>query len=68
MKGIYWRTLNFKKSVIYLIKVNYTGGPVSNDEFLDASFFFRLLSIKFTLFFVNHDNVQLVTFALSDHG
>ena len=24
MKGIYWRTLTFKKSVIYLIKVNYT--------------------------------------------
>ena len=24
MKGIYWPTLTFKKSVIYLIKVNYT--------------------------------------------
>ena len=24
MKGIYWQTLTFKKSVIYLIKVNYT--------------------------------------------
>ena len=24
MKGIYWRTLAFKKSVIYLIKVNDT--------------------------------------------
>jgi hypothetical protein len=24
MKGIYWRTLTFKKCVIYLIKVNYT--------------------------------------------
>ena len=24
MKGIYWRTLTFKKSVIYLTKVNYT--------------------------------------------
>ena len=24
MKGIYWRTLTFKKSVIYPIKVNYT--------------------------------------------
>jgi hypothetical protein len=24
MKGNYWRTLTFKKGVIYLIKVNYT--------------------------------------------
>ena len=24
MKGIYWQTLTFKKSVIYLTKVNYT--------------------------------------------
>ena len=24
MKGIFWRTLTFKKSVIYPIKVNYT--------------------------------------------
>ena len=24
MRGIYWRALTFKKSVIYLIKVNYT--------------------------------------------
>jgi hypothetical protein len=23
MKGIYWRTITFKKSVIYLKKVNY---------------------------------------------
>ena len=24
MKGIYWQTLTFKKSVIYLFKVDYT--------------------------------------------
>ena len=39
MKGIYWRTLTFKKGVIYLIKVNYTCTANVNRQTTDKLLF-----------------------------
>ena len=55
MKGIYWRTLTFQKSVIYLVKVNYTSYNymLCNGTLTHLNIFPQLFEMEAYLFYLS---------------